>query len=213
MIRILVVLLTVGAIDAAACVHCAYTASIFGANAIAGNVFLPAPAGEKIVKSKAATAVYQLKNSTFYMDPQQWTALKDSVPNPAIDYQFEHADGNMRGMLLSFKEFMPMDEFIEGFLNGMKEDAPNAKVVEKRNVTVNGMPMVEIVIELPTPNATIMYYGYIYSGSKGVCVALGMCQRELYTEVKSTLSTFAAGLVVESAVKPTSTTSTSKKKK
>lgn len=204
MIRLLLVLLVIGAIDAAACVHCAYSASIIGANAIVGFAHAPLVAGEKVTKDKLATVSYQTKNSTFFVNPKQWTLLTDSLPNPAIDHQFEHVDGNMRGMLLSFKEFVPMDEFIEGFLGGMKEDAPDAKILERRDVTVNGMPMVEVLIELPTPTATVRYYGFIYSGSKGVCLSLGMCQRELYDEVKEALGIFAAGLVVESAVKPPS---------
>ncbi|MCX6141379.1 MAG: hypothetical protein NTX15_11240 [Candidatus Kapabacteria bacterium] len=164
------------------------------------SMLTSAPAGDNAMsKSKTSTTVYTLKNAKFYGDTAQWKPLQDSLPNPSIDFQFEHVDGNMRGMLLSFKEFVPMDEFIESFIGGMKEDAPETKIVERRNVKVNGVPMVEITIDMPTPQAPIRYFGYVYSGTKGVCMALGICHRDLFAEVKTTLETFAAGLVVASA--------------
>ena len=158
-------------------------------------------AGNNVVKSKTASETYPLKNAKFFNENSLWKVLEDSMPNPSIDQQFEHVDGNMRGMVLSFKEFVPMDEFLESFLSGMKDDAPDTKYIDRRSATVNGVAMMEVTIERPTPQAPIRYIGYVYSGVKGVCMALGICHRDLFNEVKETLLTFAAGLVVETTAK------------
>ncbi len=177
---------------------------------ITTTVFAGPGAGNNVVKSKTATQAYSLKNAKFFNESALWSVLQDSVPNPSIDQQFEHVDGNMRGMVLSFKEFVPMDEFLESFLSGMKEDAPETKYLDRRTATVNGVAMMEITIEMTTPQAPIRYIGYVYSGAKGVCMALGICHRDLFNDVKETLLTFAAGLVVETAAK-TKTKTKSKK--
>ena len=128
------------------CVIAILVSTSFSSTLIAGP-----GAGNNVVKSKTATEAYPLKNAKFFNENSLWKVLEDSMTNPSIDQQFEHVDGNMRGMVLSFKEFVPMDEFLESFLSGMKEDAPDTKFIDRRSATVNGVAMMEVTIEMPTP--------------------------------------------------------------
>jgi len=169
------------------------------------TVIATADKTEIVTKSKQATTQYPLKNATLFVDLATWQVSLDSNSNEAIDKQFEHVDGNARGMALSFREFVPIDEFITNFVEGMKADAPETKLVDRRTVTVNGINMEEVTIDMVTPQAPIRYFGYVYSGAKGVCLTLALCHRDLFTELRPALESYAAGLVVASqpsATKP-----------
>ena len=102
-----------------ACVHCAYAAAVRGGHAIAGT-WLPAGASDSsFVKSKLATATLEMKNATFMYDTNEWSILQDSLPNESFDGQFQHVDGNIRGMVMSVKEFQPATEFLDSFVGGI----------------------------------------------------------------------------------------------
>lgn len=179
-----------------ACVHCAYVAAVHGGHAIAGTWVPPGPPDSSFMKSKLATATLEMKNATFMYDTNEWSILQDTLPNESFDGQFQHVDGNIRGMVMSVKEFTPADEFLDSFVGGMAESYPGTKLVAKRNVTVNGEKMLEVQIDMPVEQTPVRYYGYLHAGSRGIAMALAACHGELFKEVASTLTTFASGLVV-----------------
>lgn len=181
-----------------ACVHCAYSAAVHGAHAVAG-LWLPAVQDSVFTKTKTATTILEMKNATFMYDAAEWTASEDSLPNESFDGQFVHVDGNIRGMVMSVKEFQPANEFLDSFVGGMAESYPGTKLVSKRDVTVNGEKMLEIQVDMPVDKTPVRYYGYLHAGSRGVAMALAACHGELFKEVASTLSTFTSGLVVTRA--------------
>jgi hypothetical protein len=179
-----------------ACVHCAYAAAVHGGHAIAGT-WLPVGASDSsFVKSKLATATLAMKNATFMYDTNEWSILQDSLPNESFDGQFQHVDGNIRGMVMSVKEFQPATEFLDSFVGGMAESYPGTKLVSKRDVTVNNEKMLEIQIDMPIDQTPVRYYGYLHAGSRGIAMALAVCHSELFKEVSSTLTTFTSGLVI-----------------
>lgn len=181
---------------AQACVHCAYAAAVHGGHAIAGT-WLPAGAPDSsFVKSKLATATLEMKNATFMYDTNEWSILQDSLPNESFDGQFQHVDGNIRGMVMSVKEFQPANEFLDSFVGGMAESYPGTKLVSKRDVTVNNLKMLEVQIDMPVDQTPVRYYGYLHAGSRGIAMALAVCHAELYKEVASTLTAFTSGLLV-----------------
>lgn len=201
------------AVSAFPCAHCVYTASTTAGFAIASSLGSPAVIFQgSETKFKTATTRYQMKNAALFVDTVAWKWVPEESPNPAIDHQFEHGGGNIRGMALSFKEFVPLDEFIEGFIGGMKEDAPETKLVERKDVVVNGVPMTEVVIDMPTDQAPIRYLGYIVSGVKGVSMSLAMCHRSLFDQVRTELKGFINGLVLEGATSSPSSPAPKKKK-
>lgn len=178
-----------------ACVHCAYSAAVVGAHAVAG-VWLPPAPDSAFTKSKSATTTLAMKNATFMYDATEWTASEDSLPNESFDGQFLHVDGNIRGMVMSVKEFQPASEFLDSFVGGMAESYPGTKLVSKRDVTVNGEKMLEIQVDMPVDNTPVRYYGYLHAGSRGIAMALAACHGELFKEVASTLTAFTSGLMV-----------------
>lgn len=181
---------------AQACVHCAYAAAVHGGHAIAGT-WLPAGAPDSsFVKSKLATATLEMKNATFMYDTNEWSILQDSLPNESFDGQFQHVDGNIRGMVMSVKEFQPANEFLDSFVGGMAESYPGTKLVSKRDVTVNSLKMLEVQIDMPVDQTPVRYYGYLHAGSRGIAMALAVCHAELYKEVASTLTAFTSGLLI-----------------
>lgn len=191
---ILVLVALIATSTSYACIHCAYSAAVTGAHAVAG-VWLPAAPDSVFTKAKSATTMLEMKNATFMYDATEWTASEDSLPNESFDGQFLHVDGNIRGMVMSVKEFTPAGEFLDSFVGGMAESYPGTKLVSKRDVTVNGEKMLEIQVDMPVDNTPVRYYGYLHAGSRGIAMALAACHGELFKEVASTLTTFASGLV------------------
>lgn len=184
------------AVSAEACVHCAYAAAVQGAHAVAGVWAPVASADDVYAASKAAKSKLEMKNATFMYDASEWNALTDSLPNESFDGQFMHVDGNIRGMVMSVKEFQPATEFLESFIGGMDESYPGTKLVSKRSVTVNGESMIEVQIDMPVDQTPVRYFGFLHAGPRGIAMALAACHGELYKEVASTLSSFASGLIV-----------------
>lgn len=178
-----------------ACVHCAYAAVVKGAHAISG-VWMPGAPDSVFTKAKSATTTLEMKNATFVYDAKEWMPSDDSLPNESFDGQFTHVDGNIRGMIMSVKEFSPASEFLDSFVGGMAESYPGTKLVSKRDVTVNGEKMLEVQIDMPVDQTPVRYYGYLHAGSRGIAMALAACHGELFKEVASTLSTFTSGLIV-----------------
>ncbi len=195
MMKLIVVLFLISAIDALSCATCVLTSAMSAATFVSGMVV---PQQTSFTKGKTATTMVALKNARFYYDTTTWSVLSDEIPNEAVDYQFMHSDGNVRAIAMSLREFVPMNEFIDGFISGMQEDAPETKLLSRRDVKVNGSNMVEVKIEMVTPDAPIMYYGYLHTGAKGVSLALGLCHRDLFSEVEATIANFVSGLVIES---------------
>lgn len=193
---LLVLAALIATTSAEACVHCAFAAAVHGAHVSAG-VWIPAASQEtSFVKSKAATTTLEMKNAQFMYDAAEWTLLPDSLPNESFDGQFQHVDGNIRGMVMSVKEFQPATEFLDSFVGGMAESYPGTKLVSKREVTVNGEKVLEVQIDMPVDQTPVRYYGYLHAGARGIAMALAACHGELFKEVSATLTTFASGLMV-----------------
>jgi hypothetical protein len=212
----IVVALLLGSAHAHACVHCAYASALYGANLIAG---VHVAGGPVFTTPRTATSTVEMKNAKVMYDQTQWKKLGNETGNEAIDENFEHVDGNIRAIAVSLRDFVPLDDFIEGFVAGMAEDAPDTKVVSRRDVTVNGVPMAEITVDMVTQEAPIRYHGFVHSGAKGVCLVLGICHRDLFAEVQPLIVGLASGLTVskpqtapEPATTPAATTSKKKKK-
>lgn len=183
-------------VSAEACIHCAYSAAVQGAHAVAGVWTPTMAADDAFATSKSAKSKLEMKNATFMYDAAEWNILTDSLPNESFDGQFQHVDGNIRGMVMSVKEFTPAAEFLDSFVGGMDESYPGTKLVSKRSVTVNGESMLEIQIDMPVDQTPVRYYGFLHAGPRGIAMALAACHGELFKEVAATLSTFASGLIV-----------------
>jgi hypothetical protein len=182
-------------VSAEACIHCAYSAAVQGAQAIAG-VWLPTAPDSVFMKAKSATSKLEMKNAQFVYDTNEWSVLTDSLPNESFDGQFQHVDGNIRGMAMSVKEFQPADEFLESFVGGMAESYPGTVLLSKRSVVVNGENMLEVQVDMPVDGATVRYYGFLHAGSRGIAMVLSACHAMLFDEVSSVVKSFTAGLII-----------------
>ncbi len=198
---IIIVAALIATVSSQACVHCAYAAAVRGAQVSAG-MWVPEDSQDSMYwKLKSAKASLEMKNATFVYDSAEWALSVDSLPNPSFDGQFVHVDGNIRGMVMSVKDFTPANDFLDSFVGGMAETYPGTKLISKRNVTVNNEKMLEVVIDMPVDSTPVRYYGFLHAGSRGIAMALAACHGELYPEVAAVLTSFAVGLVVTRPVR------------
>lgn len=148
-------------------------------------------------KSPSATKKISLTaGGQFFVDPKVWEKNKQASIEGA-DVEFTHVDGTAFVAVLSQKQFLAIDTFIDAFIVGMKESAKEVTVTERANIIVNGTPITAVSILMKDEGVDVTYLVYFYSGSKGMIQALGYCGTQIFEEMRPVLQTAMNGLVVK----------------
>jgi len=148
-------------------------------------------------KSPSATKKYALTaGAQFFVDSKIWVKNKQQTIEGS-DVEFTHVDGTSFIAVLSQKQFLEKDTFIEAFIVGMKESAKEVTVKERADIVVNGTPVTALMIEMKDEGVNVTYLAYFYSGSKGMVQVLGYCGTEIFGELSPVLQAGLNGLVVK----------------
>jgi len=154
-------------------------------------------AQKTFTKAPSATKKYALTASAqFYVDPKVWVKNKQQSIEGA-DVEFTHTDGTAFVAVISQKQFLAIDTFIDAFVEGMRESAKEVTVKERANLIVNGTPITACMIEMKDEGVDVTYLAYFYSGTKGMVQALSYCGTEIFAEMSPVLQAALNGLVVK----------------
>jgi|GEM_PF-2122439 len=154
-------------------------------------------AQKSYTKSASATKKVALTaNAQFYIDPKVWEKNKQPSIEGA-DVEYTHKDGTAFVAVVSQKQFLNIDTFIDAFVEGMRESAKEVTLQERANITVNGTPVTACMIGMKDEGVDVTYLVYFYSGTKGMVQALSYCSTEIFGEMSSVLQTALNGLVVK----------------
>ena len=203
MIRIILILLFVSATSASACLHCAWNAAGTASSALT-SLFVPvlnAPVSEKpvkLVKPKTAKQQYAIGYGTLFVDNKRWTKSPEVIIEDAA-VNLVHADGNAYIAGMTNTQFVPIDAFVEQFLGGLRSDEQNkdVRLIEKRNVEVNGVKMTELVIHVTINDTPFMYDVLVHTGSKGMIMMMSWTHSEIFEELKADMMSAFSGLVIK----------------
>jgi len=155
----------------------------------------PGPAGA-YRKSESAKSVYNVKGGkiSFYFDPKKWKQEKSDEPNKA---RFEFREGDVYGMMIVERMSIPISTLREIALKNAKEAAPDVKIVNEENRTVNGVNILCLQMDATIEGIKFTYYGYYYSGKSGSIQLLTYTSQNLFKESLPEMTEFLNGLEVK----------------
>lgn len=150
-------------------------------------------------KSKKNIQAFSLPIGKLWVNPTVWKKNIDAnVPGAALE--LSHNEGDAFLAVVSNPDFMPANDFIVAFVDGMSSgdsEVKNSKLTKRRSLRVNGHPVTDITITAQVSNQPFVYRGYLYTGRQGVCLILTWTHAELYNELTADIEQALDGYVVK----------------
>lgn len=145
-------------------------------------------------KSKTATKQYEMRNAKFFADPKVWNEQAQKAIAEA-PFELVHVDGNAYITAQTVTEYLPTAEFLDNYVEGMKQSAPDLVLLTKEERTVNGSPVLFFAIKGTMNNRMMQFHGYMFSNSKGSTVVYGYSHANIFPELQSDIDTALDGFV------------------
>lgn len=149
--------------------------------------------------SKKNTKSFTLPAGKLLVDPSLWTKSKEqNVPGAALE--LTHKEGDAFLAVVTGPDFVPSNDFIDAFVEGMssgESDVKDAKLTKKKVIRVNGTQVTDITITATVGKQDFVYRGYLYTGRKGVCLVLTWTHIDLYDELSSDIEQALNGIVIK----------------
>ncbi len=150
-------------------------------------------------KSKKNTQVFNLPIGKLWVDPLLWKKSVDAnVPGAALE--LAHNEGDAFLAVVTSTDFMPANDFIVAFVDGMTSgdsEVKNAKLAKRRALSVNSKQLTDITITAQVSNQPFVYRGYLYTGRQGVCLILTWTHADLYNELLADIEQVLDGYVLK----------------
>jgi hypothetical protein len=151
---------------------------------------------DKFVKSNNSS--FCLKSSKFnvgfWLDPKKWSFEK-SVGNEESEYNLDFKDGDLYGLIISERAFIPLETMLVVALENAREIAPDIRIVNKEYRNVNGNKVLLIHMVGTTQGIIFFYYGYYFSNSTGTVQFLTYSSNNVFDEYKNDCEELLNGFV------------------
>ena len=148
-------------------------------------------------KQPQATAVLKSKKSFYelWYDPDAWSTGW-GLDNPEAEFGLMHKAGDAYAMIIAERISMPLETLKNVALQNAYAVAPDAKIVNEDNRTVNGVPVLHMQIEGTIDGIPFTYYSYYWTGEAGSLQAITFTGQSLFQEYKSDFIDLLNGLVI-----------------
>jgi len=126
---------------------------------------------QNFTKSKDADFLLKsTRTSTgFWLDPKAWTFTTPEEPDAAAEYELDHKNGSLYGMIITEHLDLSLPALGNIALQNAREAAPDAKVTAKEYRTVNGKKVLMMRMVGTIQDIRFSYFGYYYT-AKGISV-------------------------------------------
>jgi hypothetical protein len=102
----------------------------------------------------------------FWIDPKKWT-FKKATDNEDAEFQLQHKDGDVYGMIITEKVEIPLEALRGIALENGRSAAPDLKIVEEEYRNVNGLDVLFLQMDGTAQGIKFSYYGYYFSNESG----------------------------------------------
>ncbi len=157
----------------------------------------PAKATGKGFKRPATSTKVLKSKKGFYeiwYDPSKW--ISNPPSNPEAEFEFRHSSGDAYGMAIAERLAMPMATLKQVAINNAKNAAPDLKVVQQGERTVNGTKVTWMKMNGTIEGIKFTYYGYYWTGGAGSLQLVMYTGQNLFNEFKKDFDAFLNGLVI-----------------
>ncbi|MEO8028742.1 MAG: YbjN domain-containing protein, partial [Bryobacteraceae bacterium] len=128
---------------------------------------------------------------TFSYNSTKWKQTKQEEPGR---YSFTFGSGTGYGLLIYEGLSVPLDNLPEVALTNAKAADPNATLVSRDKITVNGIVLWRQKMNASVNGVPVSYYGYYYGGDGGTVQVLTYCGQGQLPELEAELTEFLSGL-------------------
>ncbi len=151
------------------------------------EVFTKDEASNFLVKSRKA-------DIGVYLNPKQWS-FKKAEANTEAEYEFQHKQEDIFGMLISEKLEIPLETMKVIALENGQEVAPDLKIVKQEYRNVNGIKVLLLQMDGTMQGIKFSYYGYYYSNETGTVQLITYTAQNLMASYRPFSETLLNGLV------------------
>ena len=151
---------------------------------------------KQFAKSKKSTFLVksEIKNIGIWVNPKNWSFSKGE-PNGAAEFSFEVKGKDIRGMLITEKIEVPIENLIELAISNAKDAASNIKVIKKEYRKINGLKVIMMQLTGTLSGIKFIYYGYYYSNSNGSIQLVTYTSQGLFEKSKEDMEELLNGFV------------------
>jgi len=128
---------------------------------------------------------------------KKWRVKKGN--QDPIDLNFVSSDGDGYAMAIYERLFIPIDSLIEIALQNAISAAPDAEIIGKETVQINGHEFVRLKIRGTIQDIKFVYYGIYGSGDWGTLQLVCYTGENLFSEYKIQFEELHSGLEVNAA--------------
>jgi hypothetical protein len=134
-------------------------------------------------KNKDADFLLKSKRTSagFWLDPKAWTFTSPEEPDAAAEYELDHKNGSLYGMIITEHLDLSLIALGNIALQNAREAAPDVKVTAKEYRTVNGKKVLMMRMVGTIQDVRFSYFGYYYTAN-GISVQYLVYSSETFME-------------------------------
>jgi len=154
------------------------------------------PAGN-FTKDPSSKLAYSSKRNTFSISlvPGVWKKA-DTPSNEVAEVEFHDPDNDAYAMVIAERIAVPIKALRDVAIKNLRQLDPEATVVKEEQRTVNGKPMLALILQANSSGAPITFYGYYYTGDEGSFQVVTWTGQNLFKELQPELEAFLNGFEI-----------------
>jgi len=124
----------------------------------------------------------------------KWKQTKETEPGR---FSFTLGAGNGYGLVIYEGLFVPLDNLPDIALKNARTADPEAKVISREKMTVNGLTVWRQKMSANIDGIPIFYFGHYFGGEAGTVQVLTYCGQSQFPEYENDLIEFVSGLQLQ----------------
>ena len=155
---------------------------------------LPAGNFTKDPRSKLAYTSKR-KNFSLSLVPGVWKKA-EKPGNEVAEVEFHDPENDAYAMVIAERIAVPIEALRDVAIQNLMALDPEATVVKEEQRTVNGKPMLALILHAKSSGTPITLYGYYYTGDEGSFQVVTWTGQNLFKELKPEMEAFLNGFEV-----------------
>jgi hypothetical protein len=147
-------------------------------------------------KPSSATKLFKPSRGNFgiWYDETKWRDKAGADPDEKLRFVFIGGDAYV--MVLVEEIPIPLDSLKNAALVNARVAAPDAKIVKEEMRTVNGKPVLSMIIQGTVQQIPFTYYGYYYGGKDGAIQVVGFTGQNIFAKYEAEFTKLLDGLEI-----------------
>ena len=156
--------------------------------------------GTVLSYTRSASATERIKTAyggfAVWIDERKWTQTEQTVTDKAATLQF--AKGDTAGLVVTQPTGVPTSLIPKRLLDLLRKakDVTDATIVSKEQRSVNGKYVLSVQVILTTTGEPLRAYCYLYGGTSGTIVLIGMARESDFDHEAGDIADFLNGVEI-----------------